>query len=326
MKDLLSRFRFARFEFLLEASACIHLPEYKGSTFRGAFGHTFKRIVCINREKNCDACLLKNRCIYSYVFETPPPPDSERMKKYPYVPHPFVITPPLETTRTYQKGESLRFELILIGKAIEYLPYFIFTFDELGKVGIGKGKGRYLLKEVRTKDREKKTGKIGKETSIYTSGDKTLQSNFRVLELKDILCRDLDLSTLTLNFLTPMRLKFDGLLTSKLEFHILIRNVLRRISLLSYFHCGEELKVDFKGLIERSKEVKIQKEALRWVDWERYSNRQETRMMMGGLIGSVTYMGDFKPFAPFLLLGEEIHVGKGTSFGLGKYQILSFKS
>ncbi|MDI7261613.1 MAG: CRISPR system precrRNA processing endoribonuclease RAMP protein Cas6, partial [Thermodesulfobacteriota bacterium] len=34
------------------------------------------------------------------------------------------------------------------------------------------------------------------------------------------------------------------------------------------------------------------------------------------------FEGDFEPFMPFLLLGEFIHVGKGTSFGLGKYEIM----
>ena len=44
-------------------------------------------------------------------------------------------------------------------------------------------------------------------------------------------------------------------------------------------------------------------------------------MKMGGFIGSITFEGDFEKFMPFLLLGEFIHVGKGTSFGLGKYKI-----
>ena len=58
-----------------------------------------------------------------------------------------------------------------------------------------------------------------------------------------------------------------------------------------------------------------------WIDWERYSNRQETKMKLGGFIGSITFEGDLEPFLPFLLLGEYIHVGKGTSFGLWEYEI-----
>lgn len=120
-------------------------------------------------------------------------------------------------------------------------------------------------------------------------------------------------------------MKYNEKLTPALEFHILIRNLLRHISLLSYFHCEKELDLDYKGLIEKSQEIKIKKSDLRWYDWERYSNRQETRMMMGGFIGSITLEGNFEPFLPFLLLGEYLHVGKGTSFGLGKYEILETK-
>lgn len=127
--------------------------------------------------------------------------------------------------------------------------------------------------------------------------------------------------TVHLSFLTPTRLKYDGKLSPTLEFHILIRNLLRRISLLSYFHCEKELDLDFKGLIEKSKQISVVKSDLKWYDWERYSNRQDTRMMMGGFIGPITFQGDFETFLPFLLLGEYIHVGKGTSFGLGEYEI-----
>ena len=47
---------------------------------------------------------------------------------------------------------------------------------------------------------------------------------------------------ITISFLTPLRLRFDGHITDKIEFHIFIRNLLRRISSLSYFHCDEKLQ------------------------------------------------------------------------------------
>jgi CRISPR-associated endoribonuclease Cas6 len=322
MKGFLSHFQFAPFQFLLKALDTINLPAYKGSTLRGAFGHAFKKVVCVNREKICESCMLRGKCVYSYVFETPPGPDTRKMRKYPYVPHPFVITPPLEEKREYRQGNVLCFELTLIGKSVDFLPYFIFSFDELGRMGIGKGKGKYQLEEVRTYKGESAEVNDEEAIVIYSGKDKTLRNNFRVLKADDLIPFDLSPSTLYLNFLTPTRLKFDGKLSPNLEFHILFRNLLRRISLLSYFHCDKELDLDFKGLIERSREVKVQKEKLSWIDWERYSNRQETKMKMGGFIGSITFEGNLKEFLPFVILGEYIHVGKGTSFGLGKYEIV----
>jgi len=340
MRSPFSNFKLAQFQFFLKSLDSLYLPEYKGSTLRGAFGHAFKKVVCVNREKACSSCLLKGKCVYSYVFETPPPPDTSKMRKYPFAPHPFVITPPLEGKRQYRKDERLCFELTLIGKSIDYLPYFIYTFDEMGRIGIGKARGKYHLEEVRAIETgERSKGKGQREELVYSGKDKILHNNFHVIVGEDLLAFDLasklsssafSLSpstfhpspfTLHLSFLTPTRLKFDGRLSPKLEFHILIRNLLRRISLLSYFHCDKELDLDFRGIIEKAREISVKKSNLIWIDWERYSNRQGTTMKMGGFTGSVAFQGDLEPFLPFLLLGEYIHVGKGTSFGLGKYKM-----
>ena len=57
------------------------------------------------------------------------------------------------------------------------------------------------------------------------------------------------------------------------------------------------------------------------LDGGRYSNRQETAMKMGGFVGSIIFKGELGPFLPFLHLGEHIHIGKGTRFGLGKWRV-----
>ena len=189
-------------------------------------------------------------------------------------------------------------------------------------MGLGKGRGKFSLDEVkRIGGRLKGNGKS--EETIYSAVEKILRMNLSssALDLSPVTCYPTP-PTLRLLFLTPTRLKFEGDLTSDLKFHILFRNLLRRISLLSYFHCGDELKVDFRGLIKESEAIQTQKSNLRWYDWERYSGRQDTRMKLGGFIGRVTFYGALDSFWPYLSLGEFIHVGKGSSFGLGKYEIL----
>lgn len=314
----LSQFKLAQFRFVIKALSPLSLPSYKGSTFRGAFGHIFKKVVCVDREKKCNLCLLKSKCIYSYIFETPLPNGALKMKKYPFVPHPFVITPPLNKKQNYRENEELAFELTLVGNSIDYFPYFVYAFNALGKIGFKKGDGKFELQKVYVEQ-------VGGDPDIvYSSEDKSLINRSYYLDLGKLFAsaNSENIQTISLRLITPMRLKFNEAISPSLEFHILLRNLLRRISLLSYFHCGMELDLDFKGLIDRSKEIKIQNSNLKWFDWERFSLRQNTKMKMGGLIGSITYEGDLKEFLPFILIGEYIHVGKGTSFGLGKYKII----
>jgi hypothetical protein len=42
---------------------------------------------------------------------------------------------------------------------------------------------------------------------------------------------------------------------------------------------------------------------------------------MAGVSGTLDFEGDFNPFIGFLRIGEYMHLGKGTSFGLGKIKV-----
>ncbi|MBM4053095.1 MAG: CRISPR system precrRNA processing endoribonuclease RAMP protein Cas6 [Planctomycetes bacterium] len=362
-------FRLAKFRFTVCAKDHIRFPAYKGAVFRGGFGYAFKKVVCVVRGKPCDTCMLKQKCIYAYIFETPPPEDAEILRLYPKVPHPFVIEPPADEKLLYSPGESFSFSLILIGRAIEYLPYFIYTFTELGKQGIGQGRGKYDLLQVEgislgneaiqvydnktqtlanhypiitqqgcnRKDfnheaheghEEKTCGGKGTTNGIHSSAAiSALYEGEDKGGVKNMLQKDTPQGNnpdnkITISLVTPLRLRFDGHITDKIEFHILVRNLLRRISSLSYFHCDERFQADFKGLIEKAKLVKQTESDIKWYDWNRYSTRQEQWMSLGGVTGAVTYEGDISDFITLLRLGEYVHVGKGTSFGLGKYEIL----
>ncbi len=49
------------------------LPEYKGSTFRGVFGHALRSVVCALRRCTCADSLLSSRCcLYPFIFENSP--------------------------------------------------------------------------------------------------------------------------------------------------------------------------------------------------------------------------------------------------------------
>lgn len=328
MLNELAKLHFTRFRFQLRAQTPLRLPPYKGSTLRGGFGIAFKEAVCVVAHRNCERCILRSKCAYPYIFETPVPNGSRRLASLEHAPHPFVIEPPLDDQTQYAEGDVLAFVLVLVGRAIDYLPYFIFAFEELGeRRGIGKaangsgvaptGRGRFRVESV-----EALNGN-GAGLRVYDGATKSLVGAPQPSPLEAFAHPASESfqpdTRLTLRFLTPTRLIFDGNLATVPEFHILVRNLLRRISNLTYFHCDGELDLDFRGLVDAARAVKLVDNQTRWHDWERYSARQDAKLKMGGVVGEAVYEGDIERFAPLLALGEVLHVGKGTGMGLGRY-------
>jgi CRISPR-associated endoribonuclease Cas6 len=310
------QFRYVTLEVTMTAEEAAKLPPYKGSTIRGAFGHAFRRVACPFRA--CPPCILPKTCPFNYVFESPPRDDAGLFGRSSAVPHPFVLELPMDGQTVFSPGEELRFGLLLIGKAIDFLPYFVVALREMGRAGLGRGRGRWHLQRV--VDRGPGTPRV-----LYdgASGDERLLCSATIHRgIERMAVSQGDVKAVTLEFLTPTRLRYVGHLTDKPEFHVLIRNLLRRLSALAFYHCDFELELDHRDLIHQAEGVALRQADLRWMDWERYSARQDARMTLGGFVGAVTFEGDLAPFAPLLRLGEVVHVGKATAFGLGRYRMI----
>ncbi|HHV78324.1 MAG TPA: CRISPR system precrRNA processing endoribonuclease RAMP protein Cas6 [Firmicutes bacterium] len=317
--------RIALFEFSFRVQSKVLLPPYKGSALRGAFGTIFRRITCSERGLNdCSPCDLRSACPYGKIFEPGPPNNSTRLRNLENVPRPFVLRPPLDAKLEYAPDDQIVFWVVLAGWAIEYLPYFIVALNELGHDGLGSkqnGKrGKVELERVRMfnplypDEFTVFDGKI-----VYSPNDSLIVTGQQI----DEETRLRSWNPLTVEFLTMTRLKYENEFVASPPFHVLLRSLLRRYSTIAYFYHGIEPDLDFAALIKEATGVRTVDSRLRWVDWERYSTRQKASMNMGGIIGTVTYSGDIEPFGSLLMLGELIHVGKGTTFGLGQYRLVN---
>lgn len=342
--------RLGRFRFTLRAETEACLPRFKGSTLRGAFGNALKRAVCIRRDLTCDICMVRPSCVYTQVFETLPPEGIAAFRGQKYAPHPYVLEPPVEQRQKYEPGEPLTFGLTLIGRAIDYLPYVIFALDHAGRKGLGQRRGRFLLESVLWRPPD------GEDRLIYDGASQHLKSGSFALSVGEwIAHRRSQISNLTfsnlastpgpdarttrqesessnppssnllLTFLTPTRLRVQRDLQDRISFELLVRSLLRRLWQLVLVHGEGELSLDHRALIERAKSVTTVRSHLRWLDWERYSRRQRVKMRLGGLVGEVEYgfadAGDIAEFLPLLILGELLHIGASTTFGLGKFEV-----
>jgi hypothetical protein len=340
---MLHTFSLAPFHFELTAAErlALHLKN-PGNSLRGAFGATFKRLVCPTPSDCRETCRMKTICPYGQIFEPSPPPGSDRLSLNQDIPRPFVFRPPTGNETMARPGDSLSFDLILIGKALDYFPYFLVTFRELGNHGIGLGRGRYRIARVSLLNED------GNDVAeVYSGNDNVVRPSPVRITYKDC-CRlasdwfagsgqcvanggmrstDNRLrstgigSRITVRFLTPTLLKADGKLVERPEFHHLLKRLRDRINALAHFYCDDRLEVDFKSFGERAERVQTVSSRIRWEDRDRRSWRTGQAHDMGGFVGEVTYEGDLEEFLPLLILGQYTHVGKYTVWGNGRYEI-----
>lgn len=279
------------------------LPLFKGSTLRGGFGHALKRIVCALRRQECATCLLAGSCAYAFLFE---------VKDNPRRPHPYVLVPPDDPKRIFEPNDSFTFQFILFGRANDYLPHIVYAVKEMGENGLGKkssAEGCFALEKIF------QAGEI-----IYAGETLHTPSSLRPLSLTDF-SGPMN-GRLALSCLTPLRLKYTNELQDSLPFHVVIRAALRRISTLEAAYGPGEPDLDYRGMVSRAFKVDTVAADCRWQDIERYSNRQKSAMFFGGVQGRIVYAGEhLAEFMPLLRYCEVTHLGKQTSFGLGKIAV-----
>ncbi|MFQ5660497.1 MAG: CRISPR system precrRNA processing endoribonuclease RAMP protein Cas6 [Gammaproteobacteria bacterium] len=289
--------------------------QYLGSAWRGALGHALRRTVCVTGLPECDACLLYRSCSYPYLFETPPPVQTQKMRRYTAAPHPFIIVLPPSGMDRDDTGDWL-LELVLIGHAAnQQLAYLIHALKEAGRQGITSARLKMELTGV--------AQAVALPPRNYHTIYQAPEGHLEPLPITAPECPPVrDIVHLQLH--TPFRFKKAGnLVTAEtLGFPDLFGALLRRISMLSYFHTDTPFEIDFRRLIAATRHVETVSKELRWHDWTRYSTRQRTTMQLGGVVGTIIFRGpEMEQFWPCLWAGQWLHAGKATSMGLGRYTI-----
>jgi CRISPR-associated endoribonuclease Cas6 len=298
---------FARFQFNFQVETPLHLNFYSGSMLRGAFGHALRDLSCMTKMPDCKSCMLYRSCPYPLVFEHPP--QESKFQKFGNIPNPYIIEPPPLGSKDYQIGEVLSFNMVLVGRAMAQLPLIIFAWQRALAWGLGKEKSKARLLNVIVEPNQPEA------QVIYDNG--------AVQDYSPLVSPSLaETEKITLQFVTPLRIqKQDKILTREMTGRDLLSALVRRYFLLQEFHGEQYHAPDFAALIEQAQAVSAEVD-FRWCDWQRYSNRQQQAMKLGGVLGSATLRGELSAFLPFLQAGQWLHLGKETTFGMGQYQIL----
>ena len=202
----------------------------------------------------------------------------------------------------FSKGlgeDSYSFSLYLFEEASSKLPYVLSAINEtLCNVGLGSNREKLQIDSIYCNDE-----------LIYSDGTfKSIQispKTFSPDSLKD---------SAKIEFVTPLRIKKNGrLLTQKPTLTQLVISIHNRLNEIKGYPI---VRLPFSPqAIETSGTVRFE-------DLSRYSNRQQTKMQLGGLLGSLTYDSIDNRSYMMLKLGEILGVGKQTVFGLGEIKVI----
>ena len=312
-------FPISRFRFELVALDLVVMPrDNKGNVLRGAFGTIFKDLCCGLSCRKCFESPLRESCAYAAIFEPSPSPGSDRLSGNQDIPRPFVFRPPTESKSRYEPGETFCFELLLFGRAIQYLAYFVVAFRELAEKGFGIGRGRCRLQSIGVQKAEE-----GTWLPVYSVEDQCVRPEGPSVAAQAAMAESsAAVSEITIEFQTPTELKHDGSVVRVPEFHHLVRRLRDRINAIGWFYGGVALDLDFAEFGRRAESVTRVESDFRWSERDRLSTRTHQRHSIGGFLGSARYQGELTEFLPFLRLGEWTHVGKHAVWGNGQYRIV----
>jgi hypothetical protein len=230
------------------------------------------------------------------------------LEKYPSAPRPFVLTPPLNPDRHLPAGTPLILPLTLIGHGLNYLPHFIVAFEALGRQG--RFGGSFQLERI--------TNDNGSLT-VYDAHLRRLSPELPLFQLP---ANPHPVTRLRIHFVTPLRLRTGGRYNLQPTFPQLIQALLRRLHLLGCIHANWDDEVAWrKPLLALADRASAQFAFWHIYRWARNSGTLHRSIDMDGVLGQLEVTGDLNPLMPALRLGEHLHIGSGTTMGLGRYRL-----
>jgi len=191
------------------------------------------------------------------------------------------------------------FDFYLFEEACEHLPYVLLALDKmLRERGLGKTQRTYQ-------------DFVFLINGIVANPDKTFfipQNPTRDFKTEHFY------PNIKLSFVTPLRMKKNNRLIR--DANIELKDILSSI-----YQRALELKKQKRKKLDFEIQGEIIAKDIYYKELTRMSNRQKSRMNLGGIMGSIELKGLNKESYELLSLGVLIGVGKSCVFGLGKIEI-----
>ena len=191
---------------------------------------------------------------------------------------------------------EVEFEVFLFEEFCEKIPYLLSAIHKMFERGITKDNIKPSFLQIYLND-----------TLIYDGKFKQIKNT--CLQLPEITPKN----KAFLKIITPIRIKENNkFVRDNIKLETILRSIYHRF-----------LKLQNKKIskLPFTPKYEIANKDLDFVDFSRYSNRQKTKMKLGGVIGSINFSYIDEEAFKLLKLGEIIGVGKQVTFGFGDIKV-----
>jgi len=297
----------------------LYFPPGKSSNIlRGAFGTLFRRMACTPDCPGAKVCEHRATCPYARIFE--PSSTTAGPSGLADWPRPFVFRATHLDGRTLPAGTPFHFDLNFFDMAHPAIAYFVLTFAQLAREGLGPKRCKVDLLRVT---------QLHPAAEIYTGDSMRLEPPTEPLEI-DLAKPTETTSRITIRFLTPTELKTHAaladrpefsILADRPEFSILAARARDRISALRALYGPGPLDLDFRAFGDRATAIRMTRCDTKQIDITRRSTKTGQQHSIGGFIGEADYEGDLTEFLPYLRAAEYTGIGRQTVWGKGQISV-----
>lgn len=274
-------------------------PFHQGGLLHGLLGWGLRRAGCAEPSPCEGSCAKPGSCAWSRLFDPPPPPNPpphRLLSSATEPPAPMIIRAPPPGAVDFKVGNTMMIGLRLVGSGRDAdIGSVERALGAISELPIGEEEGRMTLDAI--------TRRVPHEHVIEAgpAGD----------------------ARVTVRFETPVRIKRGGRPAEDIDFPLLFAQVWRRLTMLCalYGVLGPEDDETFQRLRAEAAGVRTGERRLHALRWQHLSTASGERKPMSGLLGHVVFEGNLGPFLPALSAAEAVHVGGGTSFGLGRVRV-----
>ena len=282
--------------------ACV-LPEYLGSTLRGALGQELRTASCVDRDSPCTVCPRPDRCAVGALFDDPAVIDAVSSQRQLGEeggqasgqnaggfdrPRPYILAPPPRRRGNYASGETIRFGVTLVGRARIWFPWVVAAMTGIG----------------RARHQRRATALVASANRCGPSRADLIEFEPATLGVGQVL-PELDATRIVADgppatsqaivaLVTPADLKQKGRRLDQLDGPTFFRRLIRRIGTLVETYGNpppDAREFDYRALASLADQVVVQDQQVSVQSWERYSGRLDAKHPLSGLVGQALLTG-----------------------------------